>query len=82
VIEVAADIDDSTVEDLREEAAKSRTPIICRFDAHSRIRVDDLVEIVLATERLHFFDLATGLSLGGGSGVTPAAPGLVSSASQ
>jgi multiple sugar transport system ATP-binding protein len=63
VIEIAADIDASTVEELREEAAKSRTTIVCRFDAHSRVRVDDAVEIVLATERLHFFELETGLSL-------------------
>jgi multiple sugar transport system ATP-binding protein len=80
VIEIAADIDAATVEELQEEAAKSRTPVLCRFDAHSRIAVDDTVEIVLATERMHFFDLATGEAIGGGpivparrpAGVAPA----------
>jgi multiple sugar transport system ATP-binding protein len=63
VIEVAADIDATTAEELREEAEKSRTTIVCRFDAHSRIRVDDSVEIVLTTERMHFFDLSSGASI-------------------
>src|SRR5262249_37841472 len=75
VIEIAADIDAPTVEELREEAAKSRTTIVCRFDAHSRVRVDDAVEIVLATERLHFFDLETGLSLAHAG--SPAETGLL-----
>ena len=32
-----------------QEAEKSRTPVVCRFDGHSCIAVDDTVDIVLAT---------------------------------
>jgi len=63
VMEVAADIDDATAADLREEAARRRAPIVGRFDIRSQARVGQSIEIVVATERLHFFDLETGLAI-------------------
>jgi multiple sugar transport system ATP-binding protein len=63
VIEVAADIDAASVDELRADAEKSRTPIVCRFDARSRVRIDDAIEVALSTERLHFFDLSNGLAI-------------------
>jgi multiple sugar transport system ATP-binding protein len=63
VIEVAADIDAASVDELQLEAERSRTPVVCRFDAASAVRIDDTIEIAFSTERLHFFDLETGLAI-------------------
>ena len=63
VIEVAADIDASSVDELRADAEESRTPVVCRFEAGSRTRVDDPIEISFSTGRVHFFDLSSGLAI-------------------
>ena len=63
LIEVAADIDAATADDLTEEAARHRTPVVGRFDVRSRARVGNDIEIVIDTEQLHFFDLETGLAI-------------------
>ncbi len=63
VIEVAADIDAASVDELLADAEKNRTPIVCRFDARSRVKIDDLIEVNLATESLHFFDFSNGLAI-------------------
>jgi multiple sugar transport system ATP-binding protein len=63
VIEVAADVDDAAAEELREEAARNRTIVIGRFTADSRVRIDQEIEIAVRPERLHFFDLASGLAI-------------------
>jgi multiple sugar transport system ATP-binding protein len=68
LIEVAADIDAATADDLAEEAERHRTPIVGRFDVRSRARVGNAVEIVIDTEQLHFFDLETGLAITGATG--------------
>ena len=63
LIEVAADIDATSVDELREEAAKSRTPVVCRFEAVSGVKVDETITIAFSPERLHFFDLSSGLAI-------------------
>jgi multiple sugar transport system ATP-binding protein len=63
VIEVAADIDAATADGLVEEAARRRVPIVGRFDVRSKARVGAAIEIVVATDQLHFFDLETGLAI-------------------
>jgi len=63
LIEVAADIDAATVEELRAEAERNRTTVICRFDPRSRAHVDEAIEVGLPADRLHFFDLETGLAI-------------------
>ena len=63
LIEVAADVDASTVDELRDEQAENRTMIICRFDAGSSIRIDDAIRLSLPVKRLHFFELETGLAI-------------------
>ena len=63
VMEVAADIDDATAADLAEEAERRRTPVVGRFDIRSQARVGQPIEIAVTTERLHFFDLETGLAI-------------------
>jgi multiple sugar transport system ATP-binding protein len=66
VLEVAADVDRALIEDLRSEAREHRSVFIGRFDARSRVRAGDEVELAVATGNLHFFDLETELALGGG----------------
>ena len=63
LIEVAADIDATSVDELREEAAQSRTPVVCRFEAVSGVKVDETIMIAFSPERLHFFDLSSGLAI-------------------
>ena len=63
VIEVAADIDVAAADGLVEEAARRRTPVVGRFDIRSKARVGAVVEMVVDTEHLHFFDLETGLAV-------------------
>ena len=63
VIEVAADIDVAAADGLVEEAARRRTPVVGRFDIRSRARPGAVVEMVVNTEHLHFFDLETGLAI-------------------
>jgi multiple sugar transport system ATP-binding protein len=63
VIEVAADIDVAAADGLVEEAARRRTPVVGRFDIRSRARPGAVVEMVVNTEHLHFFDLETGLAV-------------------
>jgi multiple sugar transport system ATP-binding protein len=63
LIEVAADVDASTVEELRDKQAENWTTVICRFDAGLPVTLDEPLEIMLPVERLHFFDLATGTAI-------------------
>ena len=63
VIEVAADIDVAAADGLVEEAARRRTPVVGRFDIRSKARPGAVVEMVVNTEHLHFFDLETGLAV-------------------
>jgi multiple sugar transport system ATP-binding protein len=39
------------------------TPFVASFSPRSRVRAGDTVEVTVDTSRLHFFDLATGLSI-------------------
>ena len=65
VKEVAADTDDTIVAGLEAEGREAKLPLVARFDVASRARVDKTVEIVVDTERVHFFDLESGLAVGG-----------------
>ena len=39
------------------------TPFVASFSPRSRVRSGDTIEVTVDTRRLHFFDLATGLSI-------------------
>ena len=43
--------------------AEGRTTIVARFDPRSTVRLGDQVTMALATDRLHFFDPASGTAL-------------------
>jgi hypothetical protein len=63
VLEVAADVDRAVAEDLRDEASRHRAVIVGRFDAASTASAGE-VEVAVAVDKLHFFDLDTELAIG------------------
>jgi multiple sugar transport system ATP-binding protein len=65
VKEVAADLDDTIVKELEAEQRSAILPLVARFDVASRARVDHPVEVVIDTDRSHFFDIDTGNAVGG-----------------
>jgi len=72
VKEIAADLDDTAVKVLEAEDRDAKLPIVARFDEASRAQTGQAVEVVVAIERAHFFDLESGAAVGGhpvGAGV-------------
>ncbi len=57
---VAGEYDEAGVELLERQAAGEGAMIVARFDARSRARVGDTVEMDVDVERLQFFDPETG----------------------
>jgi multiple sugar transport system ATP-binding protein len=60
----AADVDEAAIESLERQAAGGEAMIVARFEAHSRARVADRVEVGVETGELHLFDPATGERIG------------------
>jgi multiple sugar transport system ATP-binding protein len=65
VKEVAADLDQALVAELEAEAHDAKLPLVGRFDVASRAKTGQAIEVVVDTSRVHFFDLDTGLAIGG-----------------
>jgi multiple sugar transport system ATP-binding protein len=65
VLEVAEDVDEALVEEITDQAALEKTTFVARFDARSAVRAGDEVEMRVDVDRLHFFDLASGLAVDG-----------------
>jgi multiple sugar transport system ATP-binding protein len=63
VLEVASDVDAAVVEELESEAGEHRTSLVCRFDTGSHVRAGQMIEAAVQVEKLHYFDLDTGLAL-------------------
>jgi len=58
-IETDAKRVDSGDPDAPEETIEGGANGVARFSPHSRVRVDEDIEIVVASENLHFFDADT-----------------------
>ncbi|MDQ5822232.1 MAG: sn-glycerol-3-phosphate ABC transporter ATP-binding protein UgpC [Actinomycetota bacterium] len=56
--------DPTAVEVARADAERGRTPFVARIDRESSAREGEPVELHVSTQRLHFFDLETGRSIG------------------
>jgi multiple sugar transport system ATP-binding protein len=65
VKEIAADLDDSMLAELEAEAHDAKLPLVGRFDVASRAKADQSIEVVVDTRRVHYFDVETGLAIGG-----------------
>jgi multiple sugar transport system ATP-binding protein len=63
VRELAEDTDAITVGDLEAETGTAGTDVIGRFNARSRAREGEQVEVAVDTRALHFFDPHTGLGI-------------------
>jgi multiple sugar transport system ATP-binding protein len=65
VKEIAADLDSTIAAELEAEVHDARLPLVGRFDVASRARADASIEVVVDTSRIHYFDLDSGLAIGG-----------------
>ncbi len=64
VIETAVDVDEALIEELNlGESHGEETIFVGRFDAASEVRPGHIVELSVATGKLHFFDLETGSAI-------------------
>ena len=63
--EIAADADQTAVEELRHESEERRPILLGRFDSASRAAVGDDVALAVKPEKMHFFDLASGEAIYG-----------------
>jgi multiple sugar transport system ATP-binding protein len=63
VLEVARNVDATFAEEILGRASPDQALVTARFDAHTRVDPGDLTEVAVRVERLHFFDLKTGLAI-------------------
>jgi len=63
VLEVAQDIDETAAGEILGLARSDQSLVTARFDAHANVDPGNLVEAAVRVERLHFFDLTTGLAI-------------------
>jgi multiple sugar transport system ATP-binding protein len=64
VKEIAADLDDTAIADLEQEASAETLPLVARFDVASRASSGARLELVVDTDQIHFFDLESGEAIG------------------
>jgi multiple sugar transport system ATP-binding protein len=63
VLEGTAEVDEALVDDLTLKAADEQTTLVGRFHAESEVRPNHIVEMVVDTNKLQFFDLETGSTI-------------------
>jgi multiple sugar transport system ATP-binding protein len=63
VLEVARDIDATALTEILSDERAETASITARFAAGSSASPGDLVDVAVATDRLHFFDLTTGRAI-------------------
>ena len=63
--ELAADVDEKALEELKEQASERRTTFIARTSPETRARVGGQLEIFVDTRKLYFFDPENGQSIYG-----------------
>jgi multiple sugar transport system ATP-binding protein len=66
VLEGAVELEDAMLDDLAQKAEEERTTFVGRFDAASEVRPDHIVDMLVDTGKLQFFDLETGTSIRAG----------------
>jgi multiple sugar transport system ATP-binding protein len=63
VKELAVDVGQEALEAVQQQAEGGRTTIVARLNPRTRARPGEPVEVVVDTERLHFFDPDTGAGI-------------------
>jgi multiple sugar transport system ATP-binding protein len=69
--ELASDIDEKALQELKEQASERRTTFIARASPESTARFGERREIFVDTRKLYFFDPATGSAIHAGREVVP-----------
>jgi len=67
VRELAADIGDERAIEELEEGESAQAEVVGRFNARTRIKPGDAIEVAVDTRGLHFFDPETGLGIDNGT---------------
>jgi multiple sugar transport system ATP-binding protein len=66
--ELAVDVGAEALEDLEARAKTANTVFVAQLSPRTRLREGDKLEVVVDTNRLHFFDPETGLGIYGSQG--------------
>ena len=66
--ELAVDVGAEALEDLEERARQDKSPFVAQLSPRTKVKEGDKLEVVVDTNRLHFFDPETGLGIYGSSG--------------
>jgi multiple sugar transport system ATP-binding protein len=66
--ELAVDVGAEALEDLEERARQEKSPFVAQLSPRTKVKEGDRLEVVVDTNRLHFFDPETGLGIYGSSG--------------
>jgi hypothetical protein len=69
--ELASDIDEKVLEELKEQASQRRTTFIARAGPETKAQAGGSQEIHVDTRKLYFFDPANGQSIYGDRAVAP-----------
>jgi multiple sugar transport system ATP-binding protein len=67
VKELASDVGEDALEQTIKQAEGGRSTLIARLDPRTAVQVGDPIELVVDTERLHFFEPTDGSAIGGRS---------------
>ena len=63
VLEGAVELEEAMIDDLTQRAEDERTTFVGRFNAETDVRPDHIVEMVVETDKLQFFDLESGAAI-------------------
>jgi multiple sugar transport system ATP-binding protein len=66
--ELAVDVGTEALEDLEERAREAQSSFVAQLSPRTRLKEGDRMEVVVDTNRLHFFDPETGLGIYGPRG--------------
>jgi multiple sugar transport system ATP-binding protein len=66
--ELAVDVGAEALEDLEERAKHSKSVFVAQLSPRTKVKEGETMEVVVDTNRLHFFDPGTGLGIYGSSG--------------
>jgi multiple sugar transport system ATP-binding protein len=63
LLEIARDADETAASEILRESASGQAVVTARLDAHAEVDAGDRFDAAVAIERLHFFDLTTGVAI-------------------
>jgi multiple sugar transport system ATP-binding protein len=66
-VELAVEVGTEALEQVQAQAQGGRSTLVARVNRRTNVRHGDVIELVVDTQRLHFFDPTDGLGIYGGS---------------